>query len=63
MEERHVYPLTVVSSAVDPGFDSWAGQTKHYKLRIYCFSAKYTVLISKRSDRLAQNLYNVSKSR
>ena len=23
MEEQHVYPLTVVSSAVDPGFNSW----------------------------------------
>jgi hypothetical protein len=44
--EQHVNLRTVVSSAVDPGFDYWEGQTKDYKLGICCFSDKQTILIS-----------------
>jgi hypothetical protein len=30
-------------SVVDCGFEPLLGQTKDYKINIYCFSAKYTV--------------------
>ena len=31
-------------SAVDHGFEPRSGQTKDYKIDIYCFSAKHTAL-------------------
>ena len=49
----------LASSAVDRGFEPRLGQTKDYKICIFCFSAKQAALKSK--DRLAQNQDNVSK--
>ena len=40
----------LASSAVDRGFEARSGQTKNYKIGIYCFSGKPTVLIKERSD-------------
>ena len=49
------------SSSVDRGFEPWSGQTKHYKIGIFCFSAKHTALRSKIKDWLARNQNNVSE--
>ena len=35
----------LASNAVDCGFKPKSGQTKDYKVGIYCFSLKYTVLL------------------
>ena len=37
------------------------GQTKDYKIGIFCFSVKYAALRRKSKDWLALNQYNVSK--
>jgi hypothetical protein len=37
-------------SAVDSEFKSWSGQTKDYKIGIYCFSAKHAALKRKSKD-------------
>jgi len=34
----------LASNAVDCGFEPWWGQTKDYKIRICCFSAKHAAL-------------------
>ena len=43
----------LASSEVDRGFEPRSGQTKDYKIGIYCFFAKHAAL------RLAQNQNNV----
>jgi hypothetical protein len=48
-------------SAVDRGFEPQSGQTKDFKIGIYCFSAKHAALRSKSKDWLAQNQNNVSE--
>jgi hypothetical protein len=56
-----VMASVLISSAVDRGFEPWSGQTKDYKISIYCFSAKHTALRRKSKDGLAWNLDNVSQ--
>ena len=51
----------LASSAVVRGFEPRLGQTKDYKVGIYCFSAKHAALRRKRKDRLARNQDNVSE--
>ena len=51
----------VYTLAVDHGFKFPSGQTKDYKIGIYCFSAKQTALRRKGKDWLARNPYNVSE--
>ena len=50
----------LASSAVDRGLDARSGQTKDYKIGIYCFSAKHAELRRKSKDWLARNQDNVS---
>jgi hypothetical protein len=50
----------LVSSAVDHGFEPRLGQTKDYKIGIWCFSAKNTALRRKSKYWLAGNQANVS---
>ena len=38
-----------------------SGQTKDYKIGIFCFSVEYAALRRKSKDWLALNQYNVSK--
>jgi hypothetical protein len=40
------------SSTVARGFESWSGQTKDYKIGIYCFSAKHAALSLEKEQRL-----------
>jgi len=49
------------SSAVDRWFELRSGQTKDYKIGMCCFTTKYTALLSKSKDWLAQNQDNVSE--
>ena len=49
------------SSEVNHGFKPRSGQTKDYKIGIYCFSAKHAALRRKNKDWLAQNQDNVSE--
>ena len=51
----------LASSAVDRGFDTRSGQTKDYKICIYCLSAKLTTLRRKSKGWLPRNQNNVSK--
>ena len=51
----------LTSSAVDRGFEPRSGQTKDYKIGIYCFSANHTALRRKSKDWLARNQNNVSE--
>jgi hypothetical protein len=51
----------LASSAVDRGFDTRSGQTKDYKICIYCFYAKHASLRRKNEDWLARNQNNVSE--
>ena len=51
----------LASSAVDRGFEPRSGQTKDYKISIYCFSAKHAALRRKSKDGLARNQNNVSR--
>ena len=48
-------------SAVDCWFEPWSGKIKDYEIVIYCFSAKYAAIRSKRKDRIVQNQNNVSE--
>jgi hypothetical protein len=52
-------------SVVDCGFEHRSGLSKDYKIGIFCFTTKYTVIItvlmSKSKDWLAQNQDNVSE--
>jgi predicted LPLAT superfamily acyltransferase len=48
-------------SAVDRGFEPWSGQTKDYKICIFCFSAKHAALRRMSKDWLARNQNNVSE--
>jgi hypothetical protein len=43
------------------GFEPRSGQTKDYKIGIYCFSAKHAALRRKSKDWLARNQDNVSE--
>jgi hypothetical protein len=49
----------LASSAVDRGFVSRSGQTKDFKIGIYCFSAKQAALRRKNKYWLARNQNNV----
>ena len=40
----------LASSAVDRGFEPLSGQTKHYEIGLYCFSAKHAALRGKSKD-------------
>ena len=48
-------------SVIDCGLQSWANQSKDYKIDICCFSAGHAALRSHSNDWLAQNQDNVSK--
>ena len=48
-------------SAVDRGFEPWSGQTKDYKICIFCFSAKHAALRRMSKDCWTQNQDNVSE--
>ena len=48
-------------SDVDCRFETWYSQNKDYTIGICCFSAKHTVLKSKRKDWLALNQVYVSE--
>ena len=50
----------LASSAVDRGFEPRSGQTKDYKIGIWCLSAKHAALRRKSKDWLAWNHNNVS---
>ena len=41
---NYVMVSVLASNAVDRGFEPWWGQTKDYKIRICCFSAKHAAL-------------------
>jgi hypothetical protein len=49
------------SSAVDRQFEPRLGQTKDYKVGIYCFSTKHVTLRKKNKDWLARNQDNMSE--
>jgi hypothetical protein len=51
----------LASCAVDLGFEPRSGQTKDYKIGIYCFSTKHAKLRRKSKDWLALNQDNVSE--
>jgi hypothetical protein len=52
----------LASSAIDRGFEPRSGQTKDYKIGIFCcFSAKHAALKRKSKDWLARNQNNVSE--
>ena len=52
----------LASSAVDRRFEPRSGQTKDYKIGIYCrFSAKHAALRRKSKDWLVRNQNNVSE--
>jgi hypothetical protein len=50
----------ITASVVQSGFEPWLGQTKDYKISIFCFSAKHAALRTKNKDCLAQNKNNMS---
>ena len=52
---KRISNVMVYMHAVDHGFKSQSGQTKDYKIGIYCFSAKQTALRRKGKDWLARN--------
>jgi hypothetical protein len=51
----------LASSVVDHVLEPQSGQTKDYKIGIFCFSANHTALRSKSKDWLARNQNNVSE--
>ena len=51
----------LASSSVDRGFESRSGETKHYKIFIFCFSAKHAALRRKSKDWLTRYHNNVSE--
>jgi hypothetical protein len=50
----------LASSVVVRGLEPRSGQTKDYKIDMYCFSAKHAELRRKSKDWLARNQDNVS---
>ena len=46
----------LTSSVVDHGFEEQSGQTKDYKIVIYCFSDKHAASRRKSKDWLARNV-------
>ena len=48
-------------SAVNCGFESRSGQTKDYKMFIYCISVKNAVFRSKSKDYLTRTQNNLSE--
>ena len=48
-------------SEVDSGFEPQSGETKDYKIGIYCFSSKHVALRRKSKDWMARNQDNVSE--
>ena len=61
--EQHwgVMVIVVVLSEVDHGFKNRSGQTKCYKIGIWCFFAKHASLRRKSKDWLVWNHDNVSE--
>ena len=55
------YMNELASSAVDRMFESRSGQTKDYKIGIWCLSSKHVSLRRKNNDCLARNQDNVSE--
>ena len=55
----NVMVSVLTSRTVDRGFEPWLGQTKDYKIGIYCFSARHAALRRKGKDWLARNHDNV----
>jgi hypothetical protein len=51
----------LASKAVDYGLEPRSGQTKEYKIGIFCFSAKHAALRRKSKNWLARNQENVSE--
>jgi hypothetical protein len=51
----------LASSVVDCEFEPQSGQTRDFKIRICCFSAKHAELRWKSKDQLARNQDNVSE--
>ena len=51
----------IVSSAVDREFEPQSGETKDYKIDMWCFFAKHAALKSKCKEWLAWNQSNVSE--
>ena len=51
----------LASSAIDRRFEPWSGQTKDYKIGIFCFSVKHAALRRKSKDWSARNHNNVSE--
>jgi hypothetical protein len=51
----------LASSAVDRVFESRSGQTKYYKIGIFCFSEKHGALKRKNKDWLTRNQDNMSE--
>jgi hypothetical protein len=51
----------LASSAVDRGFEPWSGQTKDYKIGIWCFSAKHDALRSKSKPVINFNFVDVNQ--
>ena len=51
----------LASSAVDRGFEPQSGQTKDYKIGIWCFSAKHAAIRRKNKDLVAGYQNNVSE--
>jgi hypothetical protein len=51
----------LASSAVDREFEPRSGQTKVYRIGIYCFSANHVALRRKSIDWLARNQNNVTE--
>jgi hypothetical protein len=45
----------IAASAVDRGFESRSGQTKHYKIGSCCFLAKHVALRRKSKDWFTRN--------
>ena len=56
-----VMASVLASSVVDRGLEPQSGQTKDYRMRICCFSAKHAALRRKSKDGLARNQDNVSE--
>jgi hypothetical protein len=53
--------IVLASNVIDRGVETHSGQTKHYKIGIWCFSAKHAALRRKGKECLARNLDNVSE--
>ena len=51
----------LASSAEDRAFEPGSGQTKDYKIDVYCLSAKHAAVRRKSKGWLARNQNNVSE--